>query len=80
MVDHLAALEGSFPALKNLPLDCPLTVSSGGNLTPDGLAEHRAIAARSPRGQHIVAQRSGHWIQFDEPRLVIDAIRRAVNR
>lgn len=77
-IAHLTALEKSFTALKNLPLECPITVISAGNTEPEGLAEHRAIAALSPRGQHIVAQQSGHWVQVEEPQLVIDAIRRVV--
>jgi pimeloyl-ACP methyl ester carboxylesterase len=76
---HLAALESSFAALQNQPLAVPLTVISAGNTPPEGLAEHRAVARLSQRGEHIVAQRSGHWIQLDEPRLVVDAIRRAVD-
>jgi len=76
MVDHLTALEGGFAVLKNVPLQCPVTVISASNITPDGLAEHRAIANLSTSGEHIVAQHSGHWIQFDEPQLIVDAIRR----
>jgi len=79
MVAHLGALKGSFSALQNLPLKCPVTVISARDLTPDGLAEHRSIAALSPRGQHIIAQGSGHWVQFDEPELVVDAIRRVMS-
>jgi pimeloyl-ACP methyl ester carboxylesterase len=26
-------------------------------------------------GRHIVAERAGHWIQFDDPELVIATIR-----
>jgi len=33
------------------------------------------LAARSPRGQFVVAERSGHFIQLDQPELVIQAIR-----
>ena len=33
---------------------------------------------RSPRGELIVAERSGHYIQNDQPELVIDAVRRVV--
>jgi pimeloyl-ACP methyl ester carboxylesterase len=78
IVAHLAALEASFAAIKNLRLDIPLTVISAGNTPLEGLAEHREIAQLSPRGEHMIAQRSGHWIQLDEPHLVVDAIRRAV--
>ncbi len=33
------------------------------------------LARRSPRGEFRVAQNSGHWIQRDEPELVVQAIR-----
>ena len=33
------------------------------------------LAKRSPRGEYRLAQKSGHWIQRDQPELVIAAIR-----
>ena len=33
------------------------------------------LAKRSRRGQYRVAQKSGHWIQRDQPELVVGAIR-----
>jgi pimeloyl-ACP methyl ester carboxylesterase len=38
----------------------------------------RELATRSPQGKQIVAKKSGHYIQNDEPPLVIDAVRRVV--
>ena len=38
----------------------------------------RELATRSPQAEHIVAPNSGHYIQNDEPALVIDAIRRVM--
>jgi pimeloyl-ACP methyl ester carboxylesterase len=38
----------------------------------------RDLATRSPKSEHIVAQKSGHQIQRDEPQLVIDAVRRVL--
>jgi len=55
-------------------LDKPLTVISAANLPARRLAHHRAVAARSPQGRHILAERSGHWITEDQPQLVIEAI------
>ena len=34
------------------------------------------LATRSPRAEHIIAKQSGHFIQNDEPQLVIDSVRR----
>jgi pimeloyl-ACP methyl ester carboxylesterase len=33
------------------------------------------LAKRSPKGQFRVAERSGHFVQTDQPELVIQAIR-----
>jgi pimeloyl-ACP methyl ester carboxylesterase len=80
MSAHIATLDASFAALRDLPLRCPVEVISARNTSPEGLVEHRAIAALSPQGEHLMAHSSGHWIQFDEPELVIDAILRVVER
>jgi len=57
--------------------------------TPDPQAEarltiwqelHRELVTRSPQAQLVVARQSGHYIQNDEPPLVIDAIRRVVDK
>lgn len=53
--------------------DCanvPITILSAANSTPSQLAEREALATK-----HIVATKSGHWIHFDEPELVIESIR-----
>jgi pimeloyl-ACP methyl ester carboxylesterase len=34
------------------------------------------LATRSPQAEHLVAPKSGHYIQNDDPPLVIDAVRR----
>jgi pimeloyl-ACP methyl ester carboxylesterase len=38
----------------------------------------RDLARRSSRGRQIVAEKSGHYIQRDQPELVVDAIRQVV--
>jgi pimeloyl-ACP methyl ester carboxylesterase len=38
----------------------------------------KELATRSPRGEHVIAERSGHYIQNDEPQLVVGAVRRVV--
>jgi len=38
----------------------------------------RELATRSPASTHIIATTSGHYIQRDEPSLVIDAVRRVL--
>jgi pimeloyl-ACP methyl ester carboxylesterase len=48
---------------------------SAANATAEQLKERDALARRSPHSQHIIAAKSGHWIQLDEPELVVQAIR-----
>ena len=36
------------------------------------------LARRSSRGRQIIAEKSGHYIQRDQPELVVDAIRAVV--
>ncbi len=77
MADHLrvlqeaAAFVGSLSALP----DVPLVVISSGELPPERIEEHRQLARLSSTGRHTIAERSGHWVPFDEPELVVDAIR-----
>lgn len=60
--------------LPNVPL-IVLTGGSGPYSPAQFLDEHRAIAARSPQGQHVVVPNSGHQINEDQPDAVIDAIK-----
>lgn len=41
---------------------------------------HAELANESPQGEHIIAHRSGHVIQLDDPELVIDTIRQVVEK
>jgi pimeloyl-ACP methyl ester carboxylesterase len=82
MADHLAVLEetaavaGGVTSLPNVPL----VIISSGDRSPATIATHRALARLSSQSRHIIATRSGHWIQFDEPDLVVTAIRDVVDR
>jgi pimeloyl-ACP methyl ester carboxylesterase len=40
----------------------------------------RELASRSPRGEHVIAKQSEHFIQIDEPQLVIDGVRRMLSQ
>jgi pimeloyl-ACP methyl ester carboxylesterase len=80
MADHLATLErdGSAIATIHTPETIPVVVISSGNQPPEQLDAHRMLAEASDAGRHIIAARSAHWVQFDEPELVIDAVRELV--
>jgi pimeloyl-ACP methyl ester carboxylesterase len=70
--------------------DIPLIVLARGRASPTTDANaaardaiwnelQRHHATRSPKSEHIVAKNSGHYIHNDEPRLVIDAVRRVIH-
>jgi hypothetical protein len=53
------------------------------SLTPEEVAlrpksHQQSLAAISPQGKQIIAERSGHFVQNDHPKLVVDAIREVV--
>jgi pimeloyl-ACP methyl ester carboxylesterase len=60
------------------PGNLPVIVLSAANSTPQQLRERDALARRSPRGKHVIAAKSGHWIQLDEPELVVQAVREMI--
>src|SRR5262249_35523060 len=62
----------------DIPAHVPITVISGAHQPESRMAEHKALAAHSAQGRHIVAANSAHWIQLDQPDLVVQAFRRMV--
>lgn len=54
--------------------------SSDSRSSPDTLVKHQALARLSSKGRHLVAAKSGHWIQFDEPELVVRVVREVAGR
>jgi pimeloyl-ACP methyl ester carboxylesterase len=80
VADHLRVLQNAadfVAGLGSLP-DVPLVTISSGALPPERIEEHRALARLSSSGRHVVAAGSGHWVQFDEPELIVAAIREVV--
>ena len=53
----------------------PVTVLSAGNASRDRLDARERLVARSLRGRHAIASASSHWIQLDQPALVVEACR-----
>ena len=80
MAGHLGVLqrEGKALAALNPPPGIPVIVISSGNQPPEQIAEHRELATRSATARHVVAARSTHWVQFDEPELVVAAVKEIV--
>jgi pimeloyl-ACP methyl ester carboxylesterase len=87
--DHFAAVRAAH--ITSLG-DIPLIVLSHGKelpmpgLPPEAIHEfdqtfqqmHVELTALSSKGKRIIAEQSGHYIQFDQPELVIESIREVV--
>jgi len=56
-----------------IPAHIPVTVISGAHQPPVRMAEHKALAACSLQGRHLVAAKSAHWIHLDQPELIVEA-------
>lgn len=80
MAEHLAALERDGAAIAQVesPPEIPAIVISSGNQPEEHIEAQRLLAAASHGGRHVIAARSSHWIQFDEPELVAAAVRALV--
>lgn len=80
MADHLLALERDRIAIGAAmpPREVPIVVISSGDQPAEYLAAHRKLADASVAGRHVVATRSAHWIQFDEPHIIVAAVRKLI--
>jgi pimeloyl-ACP methyl ester carboxylesterase len=81
MAGYLRVFEEAAASVANCAVaaDLPLVVISAGDQPSTVLAAHEALAQSSSRGRHIVATQSGHWVPFDEPDLIVDAVRGLVD-
>jgi pimeloyl-ACP methyl ester carboxylesterase len=81
MGDYLHVLEQEGAAMASLspPAHLPVVVISSAHQTADELAAHRRLAGASANGRHLVASGSGHWIPFDEPGVIVSAVRSLVD-
>ena len=61
-----------------LPSDLPRVVLTAANAPKEQRRFHERLAARSTRGRHVVASKSGHWIPLEEPELIIEACREVI--
>ena len=82
MADHLLTLERDAAVIARLvvPREIPVVVISSGNQPAEELDVHKRLAESSNAGRHVIARRSAHWVQFDEPELIVDAVRELVVR
>jgi pimeloyl-ACP methyl ester carboxylesterase len=68
MSEHLACLPSIAAAVSGPPL-VPTIVISGAHLSACQLEEHSRL------GRHIIAERSGHWVHFDRPDVIVEAVK-----
>lgn len=84
-IDHIDETVAQIQGAGAFP-DVPLAVVTGGNTPPKWLmppaaldirrANQRELVRLSPRGEQVIAQRSGHFPQLTQPDLVLDVLRR----
>jgi pimeloyl-ACP methyl ester carboxylesterase len=80
MAEHLQVLPAVAAAVQRAgDSNIPVIVISGGHLTPEQRAEHKAIADASPNGHHIVAEGAAHWVHLDRPDLIVAAVHSLLN-
>jgi pimeloyl-ACP methyl ester carboxylesterase len=80
MADHMAALERDGAAISKIvsPPEIPTIVISSVNQPVEQIEMQRMLAEASRAGRHIIAGRSSHWVQLDEPELVSAAVQQLV--
>jgi pimeloyl-ACP methyl ester carboxylesterase len=80
MADYLLVLqhEATTIVAATPPPEIPVVVISGGHQAEHEITTHRRLAEASPRGQHLIAVKSGHWLPFDEPEVIVTAVRALV--
>ncbi len=77
MADQLRALPDAIAQVSEIRTlgDLPMVVVSSGDQPPSVTAMHHALARLSSHGRVVLASQSGHWVPYDEPALIVDAIR-----
>jgi hypothetical protein len=80
MADQLRMLEDAAASAAEVTSlgDVPLVVISSADQTPDVTASHHVLARMSSQGHVVLASKSGHWVPYDEPELIVETIREVV--
>jgi pimeloyl-ACP methyl ester carboxylesterase len=82
MADYLLVLEreGLSMGTPIPPREIPVVVISSRDQSTEVIAAHRMLAERSGDGRHVIATGSAHWVQFDEPELIVSLVKELVER
>ena len=84
-----ATTDGSYAEARvtKIPPGIPVTLLSAGEdqtMPADANAawieKHKEWIATVPGGRHVVVEKTGHFIQLQQPKLVIDTIRETLNQ
>jgi pimeloyl-ACP methyl ester carboxylesterase len=80
MADYLLTLDRDAALIDRVapPRHIPVVVISSGDQPPERLIAHRKLAESSVQGRHLIARRSAHWVQFDEPQLIVEVIKNLI--
>ena len=78
-------IESIYTSAAEVPIDpdygdTPLVTISASTVSASRRALQDALARRSTRGRHLIAEHSGHWIPLDEPATVVRAVRETVEQ
>ncbi|HUK32370.1 MAG TPA: alpha/beta hydrolase [Vicinamibacterales bacterium] len=81
MAEYLRVFEEAATSVRRfqMPGDIALAVISAGDQTADVIAAHQTLARTSSRGRYILAAKSTHWVPFDEPDVIVEAIRQLID-
>ena len=61
-----------------IPAEIPFLVLSASNANEAELKERDSWVRQSPRGRHIQIEKSGHWLQLENPEIVVGVIQELV--
>jgi pimeloyl-ACP methyl ester carboxylesterase len=77
MASYLESLPGNAETALSmtLPPQTPIIVLSAGTATASELKERDSWVEQSQAGRHIRVEGAGHWLQLDQPDLVVEAVR-----
>ena len=56
--------------------DKPVVILTARTAPQNRREAHTALASHLPQGQHVIAEKCSHWIMWEQPELVIQAVRK----
>jgi pimeloyl-ACP methyl ester carboxylesterase len=80
MAQYLESLPEAARMVRMMPIraDIPFVVLSASNATETELKERDSWVLESTRGRHIRMENGGHWLQLEDPDMVVEEIRELV--